>query len=592
MATQCSARSPVSSPRSMAASAARYWARQGLGVLRCAACRVLHQRGADAQVQHLALQQADRGVDHIARHAVLEAQRADLLAGEQEVVVGQRAQLRAVRRATGDARQQPGRHHVADHGRRAHDLHQRRAEPLHARFDELVQPARRAGRRAEPPAVAACGRVAELVDEQRVAARARADLRHHEGVGARQLGRDGLRRGALLQRPQQHLGKARGRLARRGVGAARHDQQQPRVGQPLGLAQHLLRGPVGPLPVVDEHHQRLRSGQFGEGLDEGARACRQRGHVQRLQHLAKRQQRRAAQATFATAAQHPAFTLVRVVQEFLDQPGLADAGRPHHFQGRGLAGAGAIEHLHQPLEFVLAAEQARTRPAALWCVDAAFEPRLDAVHEEGRLAALHAQHAGRAGTEEAARRPQRLVADHDLVRPCGVGQARGDVGHRAHQFEAAALDVAGADQHQAGVDAGVQVEFEAGRQGRCQPPHGLVQAQRGLDGAAAGVLLRHGVAEHGQQPIALHAHDGAAPARHGLLVGDAQRGQQRRVLLRLHRAGQFGRAREIGKQQRDVVAVRRRPRSRCRSGGRGLILRDHRRASHRSRASDIWRIPW
>ena len=121
---------------------------------------------------------------------------------------------------------------------------------------------------------------------------------------------------------------------------------------------------------------------------------------------------------------------------------------------------------------------------------------------------------------------------------------------------------------------------EARRQPRCQTPHGLVQSECGLDRTAPGVFVRHRVAEHGQQSVALHTHDRATPTRHGLLVGNAQRRQQRRVLLGLHRAGQFSRTRQIREQQSDVVttALHSRIHSGCGCG------RWH-RAAHRSPAT-------
>ena len=62
---------------------------RGLGTL-------LLQRLRDTQMHRLPLLQADRVVDHVARDAVLETQRARAFAGEEEVLLGQAAHQRVV----------------------------------------------------------------------------------------------------------------------------------------------------------------------------------------------------------------------------------------------------------------------------------------------------------------------------------------------------------------------------------------------------------------------------------------------------------------------------------------------------------------
>jgi hypothetical protein len=54
---------------------------------------------------------------------------------------------------------------------------------------------------------------------------------------------------------------------------------------------------------------------------------------------------------------------------------------------------------------------------------------------------------------------QAVFADQDLVAPGGVGQAAGDVGRHAQQFQAADDGVTALHQHQAGVDAAVQAQL-------------------------------------------------------------------------------------------------------------------------------------
>ena len=68
----------------------------------------------------------------------------------------------------------------------------------------------------------------------------------------------------------------------------------------------------------------------------------------------------------------------------------------------------------------------------------------------------------RAGVKlkEIGMRPKRLDACNDLARQRPVGKIGGRIGHITLQIEAAALDVAGRDQHSSGVNAGMHLQWD------------------------------------------------------------------------------------------------------------------------------------
>ena len=226
----------------------------------------------DAQVHRAALVQPDRVVDDVARDAVLEAQRLRLLAGEDEVEVGQCAHQRVVAATAGEHLQQPGRHHVADHRRRAQQLDLGRRQARQARLDQDVQPRRAAVRATgQAPAVLLCHgqRVAQLLDEQRIAARVTLQGLGFERVDARQQVLHGLRDLGLGERLQrQQLGPELAEVGRAQL--ARGDQHQdPGLLDRPHRGQHLARRLVRPLPVVQRQHQRLLRGQRHQQVAQG-----------------------------------------------------------------------------------------------------------------------------------------------------------------------------------------------------------------------------------------------------------------------------------------------------------------------------------
>ena len=178
------------------------------------------------------------------------------------------------------------------------------------------------------------------------------------------------------------------------------------------------------MPVVDEQQQGLRLGQPGEQRAEGVGRVRRRLAGQRLQHVAKGLQRFSAEMTVAITPQNSATALHGAAQEVFDQPRLAHAGRPGNGHQARAPGHGVVQGPLQATQFGLAPNEGRGRPAelggkALGQAGAG----VDAVHQQRCRAALHAQQLRWAGDEETAGRPERLVADQNLVRPRGVGQA-------------------------------------------------------------------------------------------------------------------------------------------------------------------------
>ena len=305
---------------------------------------------------------------------------------------------------------------------------------LHTRLDQVVQPARPAVQASEPArAVAARRRVAQLFDEQRVAAGVARDLGRHERVGAGQAGGDGLCRFGVAQGHQLNRLRCGGRagadfVAGRAAGAARrqHDEQ-PAVGEPVQRRQHLFRRVVGPLQVVDEQQQGLLFGEPGEARAEGlggvgqglwqgiAAAC--------LQHVAKRLQRLGPQV-FAIAAQHVPALLRGAAEQLLDHSRLADASGSRHRHRTGRAGHRLRQQLFQLFEVGLSTDKGCQAVAG-----ASLETRrqagagIDPVDQDRRVAALHLQRLWRAGDEESARRAECFFADQDLVRRGRIRQA-------------------------------------------------------------------------------------------------------------------------------------------------------------------------
>ena len=533
----------------------------------------VQQRRGHAQVQVLPRLQADAGVDDVARQRVLEAQRAGLRAGIQEVLLGQGDQRRAVGAVAAELLEQPQRHDVADHRRRAQQLGLFQRQRLQPRIDQLAEEAgavaqavqRRAGagvrqlhqRRIAQPR--AGDRMAQLADEQRVAAGMAAHLREHEGVD-RPEQRTGQRAGhGLVQRCQRQRAVDALQVLRTGrLARGQHDQQAQRRLAAQGQ-QHLLRGIVGPVPVVDAQQHRLlrrQAGQQRAGAGRRLRGGLRRRCLQAAQHLHEGLHRLGPERLIAERAQRAPALRFGLLGQRLDQPGLAQAGRAGDGDHAQLALRGLGQRLAELVHLGVAPDEGDRRSDRPAFVGHAAGERADPHHRHRLVAAAHGQRLGGTDVEVARGRPQGLDADHHLVGTRALGQVGGDVRHRAAELEAAALDVAGPHQHQAAVHAGMQAQLEAGRQRHRQRACMRVQRQRGQQGAPRVVLAAARVAEHGQQAVTLHAHDHTAVARHDLIVGLAQPGQQRRVGLGLHQRRQLGRARQVGEDQGDEAPAR------------------------------------
>jgi hypothetical protein len=77
---------------------------------------------------------------------VLEAQQALVLAGEDEIGLGEARHQRIGRVAVADSLEQPGRYDLADDRRGAYQLCLVRAQPRKARLNQPVDPAASLGR--------------------------------------------------------------------------------------------------------------------------------------------------------------------------------------------------------------------------------------------------------------------------------------------------------------------------------------------------------------------------------------------------------------------------------------------------------------
>ncbi|VTY39106.1 Uncharacterised protein [Xylophilus ampelinus] len=553
-----------------------------------------------APVHVAALLQAQGAVHHVARDAVLEAQGAGLLAGEEQVLRRHGGHQRMLGIATGELLQQPGRDHVADDGRRPEHRALLRRQARHARFDQRFEPGRPAAQRIQ--AGTRIGRqVAQLLEEERIAAGMLADAAHHEGVGVGQQRADrrvGLR---LRQRPErQHLGRRQLRIAQ--FQRARGQQHQQRqVGLGGQGVDDLAGRVVGPLPIVDEkqlrrlpgqhadqpaqhlqHLLRLRGGrrrrvrrlgrqrQLGVALAQlgrqrGDHTAQQRRRGQACggraqagaQHLQEGLQGLGAEFGLAVAAPQREAAGRGVAQEFLGQACLADArgSRDHHQPGTAAARGG--ERPLQGGEFGLAPDEVdQTAPRLGLEARAQRRAREDAVHRQRVVAAFEREPAG-LGLEQVAGRAQRLLADQDLVALGDVAQMLGDAGGGAEELEAPGDAVgAFAHQHQSGVDAAVHVQHDVLAVGMAcaQRAHALVHLQRRLGRAQAVVLARLGMAEQGLEPVALVLVDGAAAALDHLVERATHVVLQGREHFRLQQARQARGIRQVGEQHRHVPA--------------------------------------
>ena len=432
---------------------------------------VLLQGLRDAQVHRLARMQTHRVVDHVAGDAVLEPEGAGGFAGKDEVLLGQRSHQRMVFGAAAQLLQQPRRDDVADHRGRAHQFGLRVGQPRDARLDQHVQPGGTAVQAHQPRVdVFMRRRVAQLLDEQRVASGVAADLGADERVGPGKQRADRLRGFVLRERRKfDHLHVVHRRVAGLEPPGRQQDEQW-RTLECANRRQRLLRRCVRPLPVVDEQHQKLGGHQAGEhglhrghrGLGRGAlgicarlgrdgQGSQQLGPV-RLQtdpgqvahhavgglvgrhgmrqaehspqHLQHRLQRLRAEVALAIASENSTAPCCGERQKVLRQTRLAHAGRcrDRHMAWRSGQGVGQ-EAVERP-EFGLPADERRQAATR-----ARLEPRAhqgaahDGVGADGFHAPQHRNQPPRAGLEEVTFRAECFFADQDFVPRGGIGQA-------------------------------------------------------------------------------------------------------------------------------------------------------------------------
>ena len=275
------------------------------------------------------------------------------------------------------------------------------------------------------------------------------------------------------------------------------------------------------------------------------------------QHLQEGLQRRHGTAPFAAAAQDLAFPL-RAGQEFIQQSGLAHAGIADDLHDARMARARVLHMLAQVLQFrPAAAERGQAPPPAGLVAIAHFRPTQNLVGGDALALAFQLQRFQLGGDEERRDAAQCGRAGDNLVFPGRAAEARGGVNGISDKFERAVEEIALTDQDQSGIDAGVQLQREVIGQviaqlEFCRCP---VQVQRGFRGALDIVLPRFGIAEQGQDAIAVELRNqpvrpGDNPGRHGF-----DRPDHMRQMLRIHRLAQPGGAADVGVQDRYIAPL-------------------------------------
>lgn len=566
------------------------------------------ERAGDVEVHGDALAQADAVVDDLAGQPVLELQRPFALAGEDEVRLGEPGHQRVGDVAGTDHLEQPDRDDVADDRGSPHQIGLGRRQARQARLDQRADP----GSAFDQLDVGLPrrDRMAQFLDEERLAAGGIADAADQERVGRGQQPAHHLRGFRLGEAGQpQHLPVADLDVAGLVRAAGHQDEQRADAGE---RGQRRARGVVGQVPIVDEQdrglppRERFEQGVDGRGrvlaLDRGLATAGRRLAVEREQPqpdppvrgqgpvdpreplrdppggLVPLQGRADAEdgardlqeglqrlgPGVALAAMHRAAALRRVAQEFLGEAGLALAGRSPDLEQQAVAGDDAVEAPAEVAQLRFAADE-RGQPGALARRIARADRRASQDHERrhGLVLAAQRQLADRLGLEQIALGPERRLADQYLVGAGAAAQARGDVGRPAEQLEPAAHRVSDREQDPPGMDAAVQPRRDIA------PPwfpaeraHRFPQVQRRIDRSCRIVLARLGMAEGGQHAVAADLGDDAAMLGDHPVVDGPQALEHVAIVLGLEAAGDARRLGEVGKEDRHRPAAR--PFGRCR----------------------------
>ena len=224
---------------------------------------------------------------------------------------------------------------------RQHSLH-------HADGDRL---ARRGERLGDEERVAA----GDAVEGRGVGAGARRQAPH--GVARERLEREPLQRGA-----DEHAEEPLHRMLRVElvVAAGEHEQRPERPDPPGGECQHVERGVVGPVDVLDHEHGRDLARQLAQqggehAVDRRAVGQRRRQRPVRLERdVMQRTERARRHQVVARREQHAPGGLGR---ERADEAGLADPGLPHQQDDRPAPRRGLADRRVQDAERGLALEQ-------------------------------------------------------------------------------------------------------------------------------------------------------------------------------------------------------------------------------------------
>ena len=325
------------------------------------------------------------------------------------------------------------------------------------------------------------------------------------------------------------------------VDVLEHEQQRAFVGERLEEAADGPRALAGGRRTLGE------PGQLEHALPDqfGILGRRKDGRqIEALDHVAKRQVRRALAVGDAAAGQHGRPPL-HERDQLVGEARLADAGLADH--GHDLRRRLAFRFLEggqQPPKLILAADELRLQITGYGRC-----PGDELEQPEGRqrllLARLDGLHVH--GVADELERPG---AEHDRAGRRRLLDPFGD-SDRIARDEASVPRVA--DVHVAGVDPDPQVEPEAvfALDGLAQSRHGRASVGGGTDGAQGIVLVRDGYAEDGHDRVADELLDRAAVTLDrspGCGEVAVEHAPQR---LGVERLRELGRLDEVGEEDRD-----------------------------------------